>query len=154
MDLLHLMADALARQFEELTSRVEELAAPLSEEQFWAKALSFGNSFGHLALHLTGNLNYYIGAQIAHTGYVRDRPLEFTDKERPSKKEVLKNFHAAASMVSETIRSQSEDDWALAYSAKGEEDAENRLTIVLRCLAHLDHHLGQMQYLSFAMKQE
>jgi hypothetical protein len=36
-------------------------------------------SAGHLPLHLTGNLNYYIGAQIAATGYVRDRDREFTE---------------------------------------------------------------------------
>ena len=59
------------------TARIRELAAPLSNEQFWQKPYPYGNSFGHLVLHLTGNLNYYIGAQIANTGYVRDRPREF-----------------------------------------------------------------------------
>ena len=54
-------------------------------------------------------------------------------------------------MVVRTIQAQSESDWEQSYGAKGEEDAKNRLTIVLRCLTHLDHHIGQMQYLSFAL---
>ena len=102
-------------------------------------------------LHLTGNLNYYIGAQIANTGYVRDRPREFAEMERSAKDEVSRRFEAAVEMVVKTMGAQSESDWNRAYTAKGEDDAQNRLTIVLRCLTHLDHHVGQMQYLSFAV---
>ncbi len=62
-----------AARYEELGAKVRELASPLSEEQFWKKPFAFGNSFGHLVLHLTGNLNYYIGAE--SRGYrVRARP--------------------------------------------------------------------------------
>jgi hypothetical protein len=50
-------------------------------------------------LHLTGNLNYYIGAQIANTGYVRDRPREFNEPAPPSKEEALKRFDEAVMMV-------------------------------------------------------
>ena len=76
-----------------------ELAAPLENEKFWQKPYPYGNSFGHLVLHLTGNLNYYIGAQIAQTGYIRDRPREFNDPNPPSKDEALKRFDAAVAMV-------------------------------------------------------
>jgi hypothetical protein len=94
-DLKQTIALGLTARYKKLAGVVHELAAPLSDEQFWAKPFAFGNSFGHLVLHLTGNLNYYIGAQIAGTGYVRDRPLEFSDAARPSKKEVLKKFDDA-----------------------------------------------------------
>src|SRR5581483_4680123 len=124
-DLNTLIATSLAQRYEELGELVKQMSEPLSEEQFWQKPFSFGNSFGHLLLHLTGNLNYYIGAEIARTGYVRDRPREFTEEERPSKQDALKGFHAAVAMVIATIRAQSKDDWARAYSAKGEEDAGN-----------------------------
>ena len=71
----------LAHRYAANLARVRELAAPLSNTQFWSKPFAFGNSFGHLVLHLTGNLNYYIGAQIANTGYLRDRAREFNDPE-------------------------------------------------------------------------
>ena len=80
-------------------ARIRELAAFFSESQFWQKPFPFGNSFGHLTLHLTGNLNYYVGAEIANTGYVRDRPREFTDANPPSKEEALKRFDTAVAMV-------------------------------------------------------
>jgi len=152
MSSLHsTMTQGLAERFEELAERVRALAQPLSDEQFFKKPFAFGNSFGHLVLHLTGNLNYYIGAQIANTGYVRDRPREFAEMERSAKDEVSRRFEAAVEMVVKTMGAQSESDWNRAYTAKGEDDAQNRLTIVLRCLTHLDHHVGQMQYLSFAV---
>jgi DinB superfamily len=152
-DLNETIASSLATRYTKLGSMVRELAAPLSEEQFWAKPFPFGNSFGHLVLHLTGNLNYYIGAQIAGTGYVRDRPREFAEAERPSKGQVLTKFDNAVEMVVRTIRSQSAEDWSVTYSAVGA-DAKDRFGIVLSCATHLHHHIGQMMYLGFELKQK
>jgi|SRR5271165_3519413 len=152
-DLTQTIASDLAARYQKLAGVVHELAAPLSEDQFWAKPLVIGNSFGHLVLHLTGNLNYYIGAQIAATGYVRDRPLEFSDATRPSKEEVLKKFDQAIEMVIGTISSQSTDDWSKEYAAVGA-DAQDRFGIVLSCATHLHHHIGQMMYLGFELKHD
>jgi hypothetical protein len=152
-DLKGTVATGLATRYTKLGSVARELAAPLSEEQFWTKPFPFGNSFGHLLLHLTGNLNYYIGAQIAGTGYVRDRPREFLEGSRPSRAEVLKKFDDAVEMVVGTIREQSAEDWSVAYSGTGS-DARNRFEMVLACATHLHHHIGQMMYLSFELKRE
>jgi uncharacterized damage-inducible protein DinB len=145
------VVSGLATRYAKMAGWVRELALPLSEEQFWAKPFGFGNSFGHLVLHLTGNLNYYIGAQIAQTGYERDRPREFTEASRPSKEAVLKKFDEAIEMVVRTIRSQSAEDWSAPYSGTGV-DAKTRFEMVLQCATHLHHHIGQMMYLGFALK--
>jgi hypothetical protein len=147
------MATDLAARYQKLAGVVRELAAPLSEEQFWGKPFTFGNSFGHLVLHLTGNLNYYIGAQIAGTGYVRDRPLEFSEAARPSKADVLKKFDQAIEMVLGAIVNQSAEDWSKEYSAAGA-DARDRFEMVLQCATHLHHHVGQMMYLGFGLKRD
>jgi hypothetical protein len=152
-DLEETVASRLAARYTKLAGWVRELAVPLSDEQFWTKPFPFGNSFGHLVLHLTGNLNYYIGAQIAGTGYVRDRPLEFAESSRPSKDDLLKKFDEAVEMVVRTIRSQSAEDWRAAYSAVGA-DAQDRFGIVLSCATHLHHHIGQMMYLGFELKRK
>src|SRR6266436_9700268 len=103
-DLKDTIAAGFEGRYKKLAGRVRELAAPLSDEQFWTKPFPFGNSFGHLVLHLTGNLNYYIGAQIAQTGYVRDRPREFNEPNPPSKEQALERFDAAVGMAVKTIR--------------------------------------------------
>jgi hypothetical protein len=152
-DLNETIATSLATRYTKMASWVGDLAEPLTEEQFWTKPFPFGNSFGHLVLHLTGNLNYYIGAQIAGTGYVRDRPKEFAEASRPSKQEVLKKFDEAIAMVVETIRRQSEEDWSKSYSGTGS-DAKTRLEMVLGCATHLHHQVGQMMYLGYELKRK
>jgi uncharacterized damage-inducible protein DinB len=152
-DLKQTIAAGLTASYKKLAGAVHELAAPLSDEKFWTKPFAFGNSFGHLVLHLTGNLNYYIGAQIAGTGYVRDRPMEFSDAARPSKAEVLKKFDQAIEMVLGAINRQSAEDWSKEYAAVGA-DAQDRFGMVLTCATHLHHHIGQMMYLVFELKRK
>jgi hypothetical protein len=149
MSALHsTLESVLTDRYKANAARVHELAAPLANAQFWQKPFPYGNSFGHLVLHLTGNLNYYIGAEIAKTGYVRDRPREVNDPNPPSKDEALKHFDEAVGMVLRTIRAQSPEDWSAEYSGVGT-DAKNRLAMVAQCAAHMQHHIGQMIYLRY-----
>jgi hypothetical protein len=152
-DLHSTLSTVFADRYAVNAARVRELAAPLTNAQFWQKPFPYGNSFGHLVLHLTGNLSYYIGAQIANTGYVRDRPREFNDPNPPSKEEALKRFDDAIAMVKQTIGAQSPDDWSAEYSATGT-DANTRLDIVLICAAHIQHHIGQMIYLGYEFRRQ
>ncbi len=152
-DLHSTLSSVLADHYTANAARVRELAEPLTNAQFWQKPFSFGNSFGHLVLHLTGNLNYYIGAQIAKTGYVRDRPRELNYPNPPPKDEALKRFDDAVAMVLQTIRMQSPKDWSAEYSGAGA-DAKNRLAMVMQCAAHMQHHIGQMIYLSYELQRQ
>jgi hypothetical protein len=143
----------LASRYVANAARVRALAEPLTEKQFWQRPFPFGNSFGHLVLHLTGNLNYYIGTQIAGTGFVRDRPREFSDPNPPSKEEALKCFGDAVAMVVRTIGSQSSQDWSAEYSGAGT-DAKIRLEMIMQCAAHMQHHIGQMIYLGYELQRQ
>jgi uncharacterized damage-inducible protein DinB len=147
------LSSVLIARYTTNAARIRELAAPLSNTQFWQKPFPFGNSFGHLVLHLTGNLNYYIGARIAGTGYVRDRPREFAESAPPTKDEALKRFDDAVAIVVKAVRAQSPDDWSKEYTAE-REDATTRFDIVLRCAAHMQHHIGQMIFLGYEWKRK
>jgi DinB superfamily len=128
-ELSKTVADGFIHSYRDFARRVRALSENLSEEQFWRKPYPYGNSFGHLTLHLTGNLNYYIGAQIAQTGYVRDREREFREEAPPSKAEALRRLDEA-------------------FEAVGAADnVKDRFSIFLRCAAHFHHHVGQMIYL-------
>jgi len=147
------LVSVLADRYTSNLARVCELAAPLTDKQFWTKPFPYGNSFGHLVLHLIGNLSYYIGAQIADTGYIRDRAREFTEPNPPSKEEALKRLSDAVEMVIKTIRTQPSGDWAKPYSAVGT-NCSTRLDMVVQCAAHMQHHLGQMIYLAYEWKRQ
>src|SRR5260370_36470493 len=140
-------ASELSRYYQEVADKITELVEPLTDDQLWTRPYPYGNSIGHLLLHLTGNLSYYVGTEIAHTGYVRNRPLEFSDASRHPKEAVLKNFHAAIAMVRASLAQQKEDDWSAPYTAKGMEHGGTRFYAFLNCAAHLSHHRGQIIYL-------
>lgn len=145
------IVSSLSLHFERVRIKVNGLVEPLTPEQLWRRPYPYGNSVGHLLLHLTGNLNYYIGARIANTGYIRDRPREFADETRRGKDEVLGGFNEAVSLVLATLSAQRDEDWRASFEGVGAEDVKDRLSMFVRCAAHLDHHAGQMIYLSKAL---
>lgn len=132
--------------FRMIQANVHELTEPLSTDQIWQRPYPYGNSIGNLVLHLTGNLNYYIGAQLAGTGYVRHRDHEFSEIGKP-KDALLRDFDKAIEIVLATIANQSAEDWAAAYVAEREPEAKDRFTLFLRCAGHAYHHVGQIIYL-------
>jgi len=146
-DLERTVSSEMSAYYRSIAQKLHDWVEPLSTREIWQKPYPYGNSIGHLLLHLTGNLNYYIGARIANTGYVRNRDLEFTDPDPKPKEELLKKFDAAVEMVVATIGKQTAADWSAPYSAERSE-AKDRFMIVLNCAGHLFHHVGQIIYLS------
>src|SRR5262245_47511082 len=106
--LENVVTQGLAGELERLRDELKTLAEPLTEEQFWRKPIEPGNSFGHLVLHLTGNLSHFAGAKLGNTGYVRDREREFTEPNVPSKKEALVRLDEAVALFRRVAVAQSE----------------------------------------------
>src|ERR1700740_3807542 len=132
-ELSETVNSGFANYYEQLRVNLRTWVASLTEEQFWRNPYPYGNSVGHLVLHLTGNLSYYIGARVAENGYIRDRDREFTDKNPPSKDQALRAFDSTIAMVLATLRKQTASDWGKAYTAEREPEAADRFQIFVRC---------------------
>ena len=143
------IGDEFARYFEHLAGRVERAVRAMPQDKVYIKPFNYGNSIGHLVLHLTGNLNHFIGAMIAGTGYVRDRPREFTESVPPSAEEALKRFRGAVAMVVQTVRSLDDAGWMKPIHEQ--QPINTRFGLVLVCVSHLNNHIGQMSYLVRAL---
>jgi hypothetical protein len=144
-DLGKLAVTALVRHLEIFQKAVHDLAEPLSESQFWAKPVESGNSFGHLVLHLTGNLNHRVGALLGGTGYVRDREREFTEKNVPSKTEALTRLDEAVATFRRVVSGLSAEQMAAPYP---EGHYPTVLDGLIALLAHFALHRGQMSYIA------
>lgn len=153
-ELADCVTAGFAAYYRYVAEQLHQWVDPLSPERFWQRPYPYGNSVGHLVLHLTGNLSYYIGARIAETGYVRNRDREFTEPERLDKREVLDNFDRTIDMVVAAVRAQTPVDWQGPYSAEREPEAQNRFEIFLRCAGHAYHHVGQIVYLSSELARQ
>ena len=143
-DLARITTSEFCAYFRHLATRVERAARSVTADQVWVKPFPFGNSIGHLVLHLTGNLNHYIGALVADTGYVRDRQHEFTDTERYPLDQVLERFQKAVDMVVKTLEAHDAD--TLCLHVGDQLPIQTRLGLFLVCAAHMNNHIGQMSY--------
>src|SRR5579863_739446 len=80
-----MLQETLSIQFKnDLGKVIKEINAYQDPEAIWRVDKGIANSAGNLALHLVGNLNTYIGAELGKSGYVRNRDLEFSAKGIPA----------------------------------------------------------------------
>jgi uncharacterized damage-inducible protein DinB len=135
---------ALIGQLEGLRDALKASAEPLSEADFWRKPLEPGNSVGHLVLHLTGNLNHFVGAQLGGTGYVRDREREFTEGRPPRKAETLASLDAAVATFRRVVGGLSAEALLAPHP---EARFGNVVNTLVHLIAHFALHRGQVSYL-------
>jgi DinB superfamily len=144
--LLAAFKAALPGELERVHGELKALAEPLDEARFWRKPIEPGNSFGHLVLHLAGNLNHFAGARLGNTGYVRDREREFTEPSPPSKAEALARLDDAVALFRRVVEGLSAEQLAGPYP-----DADKMGSVVnalVRLVAHFALHRGQMSYIA------
>jgi hypothetical protein len=129
----------------ELASLRDELLAYPNEADMWALPKGLPNSGGNIALHLIGNLRFFIGTQFGATGFVRDRDAEFSSTGVP-RAEMVKNIETAADEVTRTLATF---DAALLDKPFPIDVGGHKIQtgIFLQHLAsHLAYHLGQVDY--------
>jgi uncharacterized damage-inducible protein DinB len=149
VDLTTLVRSAMTAELDELHKGVREVVAALTDQQLWTKPLEPGNSVGHLILHLTGNLNHFVGAHLGGTGYQRDREREFTETNQPSREVLLANLEAAVATFGRVLSNLNAEQLAAPHP-------ESRFGTVLKTLVHLVCHFaihrGQMSYIARLVK--
>ncbi|HZU38569.1 MAG TPA: DinB family protein [Gemmataceae bacterium] len=151
VDITSLTKAALIGELETLHKEIRAAAEPLDEKQFWTKPLDPGNSFGHLVLHLTGNLNHFVGAKLGNTGYVRDREREFTETKLPAKAEALAGLEAAVVMFRRVVGGLTAEQLAAQHP---ESRFGSVLNTLMHLVAHFALHRGQISYIVRLVKAE
>ena len=129
----------------DLTALRQEVEQYPDDGSLWRILPGTANPGGNLALHVAGNLQFFLGAQLAHTGYVRDRDREFSVRGLP-RAEVLQQLDAAALAVQAGLEGL--EPAALDReipSHKGGQTLTLRRSL-LQIAAHLAYHLGQVNY--------
>jgi uncharacterized damage-inducible protein DinB len=96
-------------------------------------------------LHLIGNLNHFIGAGLGNTDYIRQRDLEFSQKNIPLEI-LLENIEQTKFMIKQTLETLSETDLQLEYKRSPFEDYMTTEYFLVHLTMHLAYHLGQVNY--------
>ena len=140
------MKKELIKAFEkDITKLIAEVEAFENEAAFWARGHGVPNSPGNLTLHLMGNLNHYIGAKLGSSGYVRDRPLEFSSGPVPLD-EISQRLEQTREVVIRSINGLSDEGLAAAYPNDPGDESRTVGADLVRILTHLNYHLGQINY--------
>jgi len=119
-----------------------------TEDSFiWNKLPGTVNSAGHLTLHLVGNLNHFIGAGLGKTGYIRNRENEFTSAP-VSKITLLKEVDECLTSVEISFAQIADKDLQKDFPLPWREGLfYNTHFMLVQLTAHLNYHLGQINYL-------
>ncbi|MFN8348867.1 MAG: DUF1572 family protein [Spirosomataceae bacterium] len=129
----------------DLTKLKNELLSYQSEEAIWKTQAAIPNSAGNLALHLIGNLNAFIGAEIGKTGYVRNRPLEFSASFVP-RTQLVNDIEATIQIIKEALPHLTEEDYLAEYPLLVFEEKTSTGYFLIHLAVHLGYHLGQINY--------
>ncbi len=141
-----MLTENLARAFEKDILKLKaEISSYPDESKLWITAEGISNSGGNLCLHLLGNLQHFIGGVLGGSGYVRNRPEEFSLKNIPVSEMCVTAEHTAQ-VVAKTIRSLSAGDLEKNYPEKIMDNVWTTEYFLLHLLAHLNYHLGQINY--------
>lgn len=141
-----MVIDTLQKIFKrDLAKLKQEISLYRDEKNIWVTDKSIANSAGNLCLHLVGNLNAYIGAEIGKTGYIRNRDLEFSQKNIPQQ-ELIKMIEDTISVVENGLGKLNEDDLEKEYPLLVFQEKTSTGYFLIHLAVHLGYHLGQVNY--------
>ncbi|MDA1081653.1 MAG: DinB family protein [Gemmatimonadetes bacterium] len=129
----------------ELATVRDQLLAYPDTASIWALPPGLPNSAGTLALHIAGNLRWFIGTQLGGGTYVRDREAEFSSR-NIERDELVRVVEAAADEVTRALAMLDDDrlDQPFPLEVGGARLPIGRF--VAHLAVHLGYHLGQIDY--------
>lgn len=122
-----------------------ELEQYKSEPALWQVEKGIANSAGNLCLHLIGNLNTYIGGELGKTGYVRNRELEFSQKDIP-RTQLLAMIDDTIRVIDRALDTVTNAQLEEEYPMLVFEQKTSTGYFLVHLSTHLGYHLGQINY--------
>lgn len=129
----------------DLNKLKEEIEAYQNEDSMWKTDKNVANSGGNLCLHLVGNLNTFIGAELGKSGYIRNRELEFSLKNIP-RAELIEKVEKTLDVVVLTLDKLSTEDLEKEYPLEALGYKMTTEYFLIHLFGHLSYHLGQINY--------
>ncbi len=141
-----MLTETLLSIFErDIKKLIVEIELYKNEENIWRIENNISNSAGNLTLHLIGNLNTYIGKEIGKTSYIRNRELEFSDK-NVSRNDLIEQLNNTLKVIKSALPSLSNEDLKTAYPILVFSEPTTTEFLLVHLTTHLAYHLGQINY--------
>ncbi|MEO8415809.1 MAG: DUF1572 family protein [Ginsengibacter sp.] len=136
----------IATLFErDLNKLVTEINLYNDEKDLWKIKEGISNSAGNLALHLIGNLNYFIGTILDDNHYVRDRDKEFSEKNIP-RTTLVEELQNIIPLIKNTLPKIAAEALKKDFPVPLAGNMLSTEATLVYLLAHFNYHLGQVNY--------
>ena len=136
------IANVITRELRALRREIETYP---SEEGLWEVLPGTANPGGNLALHLAGNIQYFLGNVLGKNGYARNREAEFGSRDVP-RQELLREIDNAIAAVQAGMSQISDADLAKPYPEAVGGVSSTTGAFLAHFATHLAYHLGQVDY--------
>lgn len=141
-----MMVEVLKKMFlRDLGKLKTEVELYKDEQKIWYVEKQITNTAGNLCLHLLGSLNNFIGAELAGTGYVRDRDLEFSSGAVP-REQLLKSIDDTMLMITSAFDNIIDAQLEENFPKPVFNETVTNAFLVTHMIVHLNYHLGQINY--------
>jgi uncharacterized damage-inducible protein DinB len=141
-----MLTETLIKLFKrDLNKLKEEINLYNNEANLWKLHSLVTNCAGNLCLHLVGNLNHFIGATLGETGYIRQRDLEFSQK-NVSVEKMTEMVDETIVIVEKTLSKLTEADLQKEYKHRVFKEPTTTEYFLVHLAMHLAYHLGQINY--------
>ncbi len=122
-----------------------ELESYKTESNIWRTDEKVSNSAGNLCLHLIGNLNWFVGAQLGYTGYVRNREEELTLTNIPLE-DLITQVENTRKVVRTALDQVTPEQLKLDYPIQVFKHKMTTSYFLVHLTTHLAYHVGQINY--------
>ncbi|AUC86332.1 DinB superfamily protein [Polaribacter sp. ALD11] len=129
----------------DLNKLITEIELYKNEANIWRLEKNISNSAGNLTLHLIGNLHTFIGKEIGQTNYIRNRELEFSQKNVP-RQTLINRINETIEMVNKSLISVTDKELNEDYPVLKFSKVESTEYLLIHLTIHLTYHLGQINY--------
>jgi len=142
---------------EEFLVKIRRAVDALSDDQIWWRPNEESNSIGNLLLHLSGNARQWIIAGIGGAADLRNRNLEFSQREQIDKSTLLDLLSrtlaevddALADLEDEIRREESDAPMQRICTPQGFD--QTVLDALCHVVQHFSYHTGQIVYIAKLM---
>ncbi len=141
-----MLKETLLKIFErDLNQLKDEINLYSNESKLWIVREEISNSAGNLCLHLTGNLNHFIGTLLGNSDYMRDRNGEFSTK-YVTRAELTNQIEKTIEIVKNTLDKLPSEDFEKDFPEIFRGDTVKTDFMLVHLLTHFNYHLGQINY--------
>jgi len=141
-----MVKESLIEIFErDLNKLITEINLYHDDNSLWVIKEGISNSAGNLCLHLTGNLNHFIGAVLGNSGYIREREKEFSSK-NIARKDFISCIENTITVIKNSLTDLPSADLEKNFPVEVFGKPLTTGFLLLHLTTHLTYHLGQINY--------